>query len=186
MLLRGLSSGCLRTVGQLDIRSASVGPFREGLLRICMLPGMTCREWEPGLWPTWAAPLSLPCCWEHPYLPWLHLTTTARESWSCLAAVARPGGPVASHWLGTTVPCVRSCPYCPPSLSRLQVVLQLNEQGLNVSLYWKNRDPRTFINIVPTSAITGEGERKDGRKGGGRWGGGRADGQLASRRRTHA
>jgi len=36
-------------------------------------------------------------------------------------------------------------------------MLQLNEQGLNVALYWKNRDPRSFINIVPTSAITGEG-----------------------------
>jgi hypothetical protein len=38
-----------------------------------------------------------------------------------------------------------------------QVSLQLNEQGLNVALYWRNRDPRSFINIVPTSAITGEG-----------------------------
>lgn len=38
------------------------------------------------------------------------------------------------------------------------MMLQLNEQGLNVALYWKNKDPRTFINIVPTSAITGEGE----------------------------
>ncbi|KAL4860126.1 Eukaryotic translation initiation factor 5B [Chlorella vulgaris] len=38
-----------------------------------------------------------------------------------------------------------------------QVALQLNEQGLNVALYWKNRDPRSFISIVPTSAITGEG-----------------------------
>lgn len=31
----------------------------------------------------------------------------------------------------------------------------LNEQGLNVALYWENPDPRKFINIVPTSAITG-------------------------------
>ena len=38
-----------------------------------------------------------------------------------------------------------------------QVSLQLNEQGLNVALYWKNRDPKAFVNIVPTSAITGEG-----------------------------
>jgi translation initiation factor 5B len=38
-----------------------------------------------------------------------------------------------------------------------QSILQLNEQGLNVALYWKNRDPRTFVNVVPTSAITGEG-----------------------------
>lgn len=38
-----------------------------------------------------------------------------------------------------------------------EMVLQLNEQGLNVSLYWKNKNPRQFVNIVPTSAITGEG-----------------------------
>jgi translation initiation factor 5B len=30
-------------------------------------------------------------------------------------------------------------------------------QGLNVELYWKNKDPRRYVNIVPTSAITGEG-----------------------------
>ena len=41
--------------------------------------------------------------------------------------------------------------------SPFQVFLQLNEQGLNVSLYWKNSDPRHFVNVVPTSAITGEG-----------------------------
>lgn len=38
-----------------------------------------------------------------------------------------------------------------------QAVLNLNEQGLNVALYWKNPDPRKYVNIVPTSAITGEG-----------------------------
>lgn len=38
-----------------------------------------------------------------------------------------------------------------------QTMLNLNEQGLNVSLYWKNPDPRKYVNIVPTSAITGEG-----------------------------
>ena len=36
-------------------------------------------------------------------------------------------------------------------------VLNLNEQGLNVALYWKNPDPRKYVNIVPTSAISGEG-----------------------------
>ena len=38
-----------------------------------------------------------------------------------------------------------------------KVFLQLNEQGLNVALYWKNADPRSFVNVVPTSAISGEG-----------------------------
>lgn len=33
----------------------------------------------------------------------------------------------------------------------------LMEQGLNVSLYWKNKDPKKVVNMVPTSAITGEG-----------------------------
>ena len=38
-----------------------------------------------------------------------------------------------------------------------QVALQFNEQGLNVALYWDNPDPRKYVNIIPTSAITGEG-----------------------------
>ena len=38
-----------------------------------------------------------------------------------------------------------------------QAQLNLNEQGLNVALYWKNSDPRKFVNVVPTSAHTGEG-----------------------------
>ena len=33
----------------------------------------------------------------------------------------------------------------------------LMERGLNVSLYWKNKEPRRIVNMVPTSAITGEG-----------------------------
>lgn len=37
------------------------------------------------------------------------------------------------------------------------VALQLNAEGLNVALYWENSDPRRFANVVPTSAITGEG-----------------------------
>jgi hypothetical protein len=40
-----------------------------------------------------------------------------------------------------------------------QSILNLNEQGLNVALYWRNPDPRKYVNIVPTSAITGEGGR---------------------------
>lgn len=38
-----------------------------------------------------------------------------------------------------------------------RAILNLNEQGLNVALYWKNPDPRKYVNIVPTSAISGEG-----------------------------
>lgn len=38
-----------------------------------------------------------------------------------------------------------------------EVALQLNEEGLNVALYWENKDPRRYANVVPTSAITGEG-----------------------------
>ena len=30
-------------------------------------------------------------------------------------------------------------------------------QGLNVALYWKNPDPRSYVNVIPTSAVTGEG-----------------------------
>eukprot|EP00415_Alexandrium_ostenfeldii_P001754 UN1754 len=37
------------------------------------------------------------------------------------------------------------------------VMLQLNERGLNVALYWENEDPRSTVPIVPTSALTGEG-----------------------------
>ena len=36
-------------------------------------------------------------------------------------------------------------------------MLDLNEQGLNVALYWENPDIRKYVNIVPTSAISGEG-----------------------------
>uniref|UniRef100_A0A7S1TEJ9 Eukaryotic translation initiation factor 5B n=1 Tax=Compsopogon caeruleus TaxID=31354 RepID=A0A7S1TEJ9_9RHOD len=35
--------------------------------------------------------------------------------------------------------------------------LAFAEQGLNTELYWDNPDPRTYISLVPTSAITGEG-----------------------------
>jgi translation initiation factor 5B len=36
-------------------------------------------------------------------------------------------------------------------------MLQISEQGINSELYWKNTNPRQVVNIVPTSAITGEG-----------------------------
>ncbi|KAH8739325.1 Fun12p GTpase [Cryptosporidium ryanae] len=38
-----------------------------------------------------------------------------------------------------------------------RVLLELSEEGLNCSLYWKNDDFRGNVSIVPTSAITGEG-----------------------------
>tara|TARA_B100000530_G_scaffold251726_1_gene165867 strand:- start:803 stop:1831 length:1029 start_codon:yes stop_codon:yes gene_type:complete len=34
---------------------------------------------------------------------------------------------------------------------------ELNEQSLNVALYWDNDDPGSTVSVVPTSAITGEG-----------------------------
>eukprot|EP00729_Bicosta_minor_P014472 gene14472-19320_t len=38
-----------------------------------------------------------------------------------------------------------------------KTILQINEQGLNCALYYENKDHRSTINIVPTSAHTGEG-----------------------------
>ncbi|KAJ0985508.1 hypothetical protein J5N97_003864 [Dioscorea zingiberensis] len=38
-----------------------------------------------------------------------------------------------------------------------QIVTQLKEQGLNTALYYKNKEMGETFNIVPTSAITGEG-----------------------------
>ena len=32
---------------------------------------------------------------------------------------------------------------------------ELNEQSLNVALYWDNDDPGSTVSVVPTSAITG-------------------------------
>ncbi|XP_011039888.1 PREDICTED: eukaryotic translation initiation factor 5B-like [Populus euphratica] len=39
----------------------------------------------------------------------------------------------------------------------IEVITQLKEQGLNTELYYKNKDMRETFNIVPTSAISGEG-----------------------------
>lgn len=38
-----------------------------------------------------------------------------------------------------------------------QIVTEFNEEGLNVALYWDNPDQRSYVNIVPTSATSGEG-----------------------------
>lgn len=38
-----------------------------------------------------------------------------------------------------------------------EVILQFAEQGLNAALFYENPDQRTYVSLVPTSAITGEG-----------------------------
>lgn len=38
-----------------------------------------------------------------------------------------------------------------------EVVVQFAEQGLNAALFYENPDPKSYVNLVPTSAITGEG-----------------------------
>ena len=38
-----------------------------------------------------------------------------------------------------------------------EAILALNQEGMNVALYYENPDIRSYVNIVPTSAITGEG-----------------------------
>lgn len=37
------------------------------------------------------------------------------------------------------------------------VILQFAEQSLNAALFYENPDPKTYVSLVPTSAITGEG-----------------------------
>ncbi|KAK0158479.1 hypothetical protein PV328_009476 [Microctonus aethiopoides] len=37
------------------------------------------------------------------------------------------------------------------------VILEFAEQGLNAALFYENPDPRSYVSLVPTSAITGEG-----------------------------
>lgn len=38
-----------------------------------------------------------------------------------------------------------------------EIVVQFAEQSMNAALFYDNPDPRTYISMVPTSAITGEG-----------------------------
>lgn len=37
-----------------------------------------------------------------------------------------------------------------------KTILAFAEEGINTCLYWENNDPE-FTNLIPTSAITGEG-----------------------------
>lgn len=37
------------------------------------------------------------------------------------------------------------------------IILQLNEQGLNAALYYENPDFKSYVSLVPTSAVTGDG-----------------------------
>lgn len=37
------------------------------------------------------------------------------------------------------------------------IILQLNKQGLNAALYFENPDTKTYVSLVPTSAVTGDG-----------------------------
>uniref|UniRef100_H3AUF4 Eukaryotic translation initiation factor 5B n=1 Tax=Latimeria chalumnae TaxID=7897 RepID=H3AUF4_LATCH len=37
------------------------------------------------------------------------------------------------------------------------VIVEFAQQGLNAALFYENKDPRTFVSLVPTSAHTGDG-----------------------------
>lgn len=36
------------------------------------------------------------------------------------------------------------------------IIVQFAEQGLNAAVYYENPDPREYVSLVPTSAITGK------------------------------
>lgn len=38
-----------------------------------------------------------------------------------------------------------------------KTILAFAEEGINAALYWENDDPQSYVSLVPTSAITGEG-----------------------------
>ena len=38
-----------------------------------------------------------------------------------------------------------------------KAILAFAEEGINACLYWENQDPASYVSLVPTSAITGEG-----------------------------
>ncbi|XP_066477063.1 eukaryotic translation initiation factor 5B [Tiliqua scincoides] len=37
------------------------------------------------------------------------------------------------------------------------IIVEFAQQGLNAALYYENKDPRTFVSLIPTSAHTGDG-----------------------------
>lgn len=37
------------------------------------------------------------------------------------------------------------------------IILQLNKQGLNAALFFENTDTKSYVSLVPTSAVTGDG-----------------------------
>ncbi|KAG9508790.1 Eukaryotic translation initiation factor 5B, partial [Fragariocoptes setiger] len=38
-----------------------------------------------------------------------------------------------------------------------EIILQLNKEGLNASLYYENPDTKAYVSLVPTSAVSGDG-----------------------------
>lgn len=38
-----------------------------------------------------------------------------------------------------------------------EVKVQFAEQGMNAALFYENPDPRSYVSLIPTSAVTGEG-----------------------------
>jgi translation initiation factor 5B len=37
-----------------------------------------------------------------------------------------------------------------------EVIVQFAEQSLNAAMFYENPDPRSYVSLVPTSAITGK------------------------------
>ena len=38
-----------------------------------------------------------------------------------------------------------------------ETIVQFNEEGMNAALFYENPDPKQYVSLIPTSAITGEG-----------------------------
>jgi translation initiation factor 5B len=39
------------------------------------------------------------------------------------------------------------------------IIVEFSQQDLNVTLFYENKDPHTFMSLVPTSAHTGDGTK---------------------------